>query len=130
MERAGRVIGKLKLAKNGVSEEEMARSAWPAAVGKKIAIRTHVAGMVRTRLIIEVEDAIWQRQLFTLREQILARLEQVLGRKIVHELEFKIAVPRMKPMRAQAISSADEADAIRDPVFRLVYKDARKRAIS
>jgi hypothetical protein len=130
MERAGRVIGNLKLAKNGVSEEEMARSAWAAAVGKKIALRTHIAGMVRTRLIVEVEDAIWQRQLFTLREQILGRLEQVLGRKIVEELEFKVAVPRIKPVRAQAITSADEADMIRDPVFRLVYKAARKRASS
>ena len=37
MERAGRVLGKLKLAKQGVSDEELARSAWPVAVGKKIA---------------------------------------------------------------------------------------------
>lgn len=130
MERAGRVLGQLKLAKNGVSDEQMARSAWPVAVGKKIAVRTHVFTMVRTRLVIEVEDAIWQRQLFTLRDQILSRLEQVLGRKIVEELEFKIAIPRIKPVRATTVTSADEADEIRDPVFRLVYKAARKRANS
>jgi hypothetical protein len=130
MERAGRVLGKLKLAKNGVSDEEMARSAWPAAVGKKIAFRTHVVGLVRDRLVVEVEDAVWQRQLFTLRQQILGRMEQVLGRKIAQELEFRVAVPRIQPARAQAITSADEADEIQDPVFRLVYKAARKRAIS
>ena len=55
-------------------------------------------GLVRNRLVVEVEDAVWQRQLWTLRGQILQRMEQVLGRKIVEEIEFRIAVPRMKPV--------------------------------
>jgi len=129
MERVGRVLGNLKLAKQGVSDEEMVRSAWAAAVGRKIAVRTHAVGMVRTRLIVEVEDAVWQRQLWTLRSQILKRFEQVLGRVIVEELEFKIAVPRIKPVRAEAVrESTDEADLILDATFRSVYKAARKRA--
>ena len=129
MERAGRVLGKLKLAKQGVSDEEIARSSWAAAVGPKIAAKTHAVAMVRTRLVVEVEDAVWQRQLWTLRGQILKRLEQVLGRVIVEELEFKIAVPRIKPVRTEAArASTDEADLILDPTFRSVYKAARKRA--
>ena len=129
MQRAGRVLGNLKLTKQGVSDEEMARSAWAAAVGRKIAVRTHAVGMVRNRLVVEVEDAVWQRQLWTLRGQILKRFEQVLGRVIVEELEFKIAVPRIKPVRAEISHvSTDEADLIRDPTFRSVYKAARKRA--
>jgi hypothetical protein len=129
MQRAGRVLGNLKLAKQGVSDEEMARSAWAAAVGRKIAVRTNAVGMVRNRLVVEVEDAVWQRQLWTLRGQILNSLEQVLGRVIVQELEFKIAVPRIKPVRAEAArNSNDEADSILDSTFRNVYKAARKRA--
>jgi hypothetical protein len=129
MQRAGRVLGNLKLAKQGVSDEEMARSAWAAAVGRKIAVRTNAVGMVRNRLVVEVEDAVWQRQLWTLRGQILNSLEQVLGRVIVEELEFKIAVPRIKPVRAEAArNSNDEADSILDSTFRNVYKAARKRA--
>jgi hypothetical protein len=73
---------------------------------------------------------VWQRQLFTLRHQILGRIEQVLGRKLVEELEFRIATPRRMPVRAEHASSAltDEADSILDPTFRAVYKAARKRA--
>jgi predicted nucleic acid-binding Zn ribbon protein len=131
MERAGQVLGKLKLAKQGVTDEELARSAWPAAVGKKIALRTRALGLVRTRLVIEVEDAVWQRQLWALRGQILQGIQNVLGRQIVTELEFKVGVPRMKPARVEALPfSGDEADLIRDPVFRLNYKAARKRANS
>jgi predicted nucleic acid-binding Zn ribbon protein len=131
MERAGQVLGKLKLAKQGVTDEELARSAWPAAVGKKIALRTRALALVRTRLVIEVEDSVWQRQLWTLRGQILQGIEKVLGRRVVTELEFKVGVPRMKPARVEALPfSGDEADLIRDPVFRLNYKAARKRANS
>lgn len=129
MERAGRVLGKLKLAKQSVSDDEMALSAWQAAVGAKIALRSHAVGMVRRRLVVEVEDNVWQRQLWTMRDQILKRLEQVLGRVIVEEIEFKIAVPRIKPVRAEAArASTDEADLILDATFRSVYKAARKRA--
>jgi Protein of unknown function (DUF721). len=76
MERAGRVLGKLKLSDHGIGDEELARSAWPLAVGKRIASRTGHVSLVRSRLVVEVEDAIWQRQLFTLRGQILAKMEQ------------------------------------------------------
>ena len=129
MQRAGRVVGALSLTKQGVSVEEGARSAWAAAVGRQIASRAHAGGRVRNRLVVEVEDAVWQRQLWTLRGQILKRFEQVLGRVIVEELEFKIAVPRIKPVRAEISHvSTDEADLILDPTFRSVYKAARKRA--
>jgi hypothetical protein len=126
MERAGRVIGKLKFRE---SDEHLAVAAWRAAVGNRIALRTHAVTLVRSRLVVEVEDAVWQRQLFALRGQILKRLEEVVGRRIVEGLEFRIAVPRMGPSRAESLNpSADEADAIRDPVLRSIYKASRKKA--
>ncbi len=132
MERAGRVLGKLKL----TTDEHLAQSAWPQAVGKRIACHTGAISLVRTRLVVEVEDAIWQRQLFGLRGQILARLEQVLGRQVVQELEFRIAIPRRAPQREEGPKpvpvpgTADEADGIRDPALRNLYKAARKKAIA
>lgn len=129
MERAGRVLGKLKLASACVSDEQLATAAWPVAVGKKLALRTNAVGLVRDRLVVEVEDAVWQRQLWTMRDQILQLLDQALGRRIVQQLEFKIAVPKRGPARAETgLSQTDEADLIKDPVFRTVYKAARKKA--
>ncbi|HUS07051.1 MAG TPA: DUF721 domain-containing protein [Bryobacteraceae bacterium] len=131
MERAGRVLGKSPNAGHGISEEELARSAWLLAVGKRIAARTGHISLVRARLVVEVEDAIWQRQLFTLRGQILAKLEQAIGRPLVTELEFRIAVPRRAPQREASHSrTADEADEIVNPVLRNLYKASRKRAIA
>lgn len=125
MERAGRLLSKLG---RNISDEQLAIAAWPAAVGKKIASRTSPVTLVRTRLVVNVEDAIWQRQLFTLRSQILNRLHSVLGQKLVEELEFKIAIPKREPARAeQNTRTGDEADLIVDQTFRSIYRSSRKK---
>src|SRR5688572_13860619 len=129
MERVGRVIGKLGASGRGLTDEELALAAWPAAVGKRLAMRTNAIALVRNRLVVEVEDAVWQRQLFTLRSQILRQLENTSGRRVVEELEFRVALPRRKPGRAETASTTlDEADGIRDPFLRNIYKAARKKA--
>ena len=131
MERAGRVLQKLKLNKHGVSDEQLACSAWPIAVGRTIANRTVAHALVRTKLVVQVEDATWQRQLWTLRTQILKRLTETLGRPIITEVEFRIAGPQRKPTQLAAAAhsgAADEADAIADPLFRNLYKAARRKA--
>ena len=134
MERASRLIGKLG---NTISTEELARAAWPSAVGRRIAARTRAWRMVRASLIVEVEDAVWQRQLNSLRRQILNNLERKLGPGAVTDLEFRIVPRRIEPQRAtQAgeseplFASADEADQIRDPVLRLIYRRSRKKALA
>lgn len=129
MERAGRVLGTLDLSGRGVTEEQLALSAWPVAVGKKIAARTSAVSLIRTRLVVEVEDEVWQRQLFALRDQILAQIEKATGRRIVEELHFRVAVPRRQPARAESSHTpGDEADAIRDPFMRKLYIAARRKA--
>ena len=131
MERAGRVLSRLKLASHGVTDEQLACAAWPLAVGKNIANRTTAVSLIRTRLVIQVEDMVWQKQLWTLRYQILKKLEEALGQKLVTEVEFRVHVaPKRQPVRAteSRTAGADEADGIRDPLFRTIYKAARRKA--
>jgi predicted nucleic acid-binding Zn ribbon protein len=136
MERASKLIQRLRLPGETISGEELARAAWAGAVGKKIAEHTRAARMVRTRLIVEVEDRIWQRQLFSLEKQILRNLEQQIGAGVVEEIEFRIVpravneTPRMPVQRAERAvpGVADEAETIQDPVLRRIYKAARQRA--
>lgn len=132
MERAGRVIGRLKFPRQTVSPEDLARSAWPLAVGKKIASHTAVIALVRTNLVVEVEDATWQRQLKTLETQIVRNLRDVLGAGVVEGLDLRpMVAPRRGPQTAAAPRTAaapnDEADLIADPSLRRVYKIARRR---
>lgn len=132
MERASRLLRKLHLPADSISTEDLAARAWPLAVGRTVAAHSRAVRMVRTRLVVEVEDRIWQRQLFTLTRQILANLEKTLGQGVVEDIEF-IAMPRKRgPQRAASIAApalfADEADAIPDPMLRTIYKAARKKA--
>jgi hypothetical protein len=131
MERASKLIRGLRLSGDVISAQELACAAWPDAVGKTLAAHTRAARMVRTRLVVEVEDATWQRQLFSLSWQILGNLEKSLGRGFVEDLEFRVVPRRREPQRAQqAIPAlfADDADGIADPVMRGIYKASRKKA--
>ena len=132
MERASKVIGKLKLPEGTTSHEAVACAAWPDAVGKKISAHARATRMVRSNLIVEVEDWIWQRQLFTLRQQIQRKIDEAIGPGIVEEIEFRVIPRRLGPQRAQhaiepMVAPRDEADNIQDPILRNIYKASRKR---
>ena len=134
MVRASKLIRGLRLPGDTMTAEELACAAWPEAVGKKVAAHTRPARMVRNRLIVEVEDKIWQRQLFSLTHQILRNLIKGIGPGVVEEIEFRVVPRRREPQRAvQAMpglfaGQTDDADAIADPVLRGIYKASRKRA--
>jgi len=133
MERASKLIRRLGMAGDAISAEEVACAAWPEAVGKKIATHTRAARLVRSRLVVEVEDHIWQRQLFALTPFVLHNLEKNLGAGLVNDLEFRIVPRRREPQRAdQAIPAlmADEAENISDPVLRSIYRASRKKALA
>lgn len=133
MERASKLIRGLRLPGDTITAEELACAAWPDAVGKKIANHTRAAKLVRTRLVVEVEDRIWQRQLFALTGQIVRNLERHLGPGLVEEMEFRIVPRRREPQRANEALPAlfrDEADAIADPVMRGIFKASRKKALA
>jgi hypothetical protein len=134
MERASKLIRELKLPAETLSGEELACAVWPQAVGKKIAAHTRAARMVRTRLIVEVEDATWQRQLNALSRHMIWNLEQILGKGLVEDVEFRVVPRRREPQRATeaapALFAADDAAAIADPVMRDIYRAARKKALA
>jgi predicted nucleic acid-binding Zn ribbon protein len=132
MERASKTIRLLNLPVDTMAVDELACAAWPEAVGRKIASHTRAAKLVRNRLVVEVEDAVWQKQLFTLSPLIVRSLVKILGPGLVEETEFRIVPRRREPQRAaEAVPGrlfADDADAIEDPVMRGIYRAARTRA--
>ena len=131
MERASKLIRGLRAPGGEITDERIACAAWAPSVGKKIAAHTRASRMVRTRLIVEVEDQTWQRQLFALTPQILGALAKNVGGGVVEDVEFRIVPRRREPQRAAAAVPAlipDEAAGIEDPVLRSIYRASRKRA--
>jgi hypothetical protein len=134
MERASKLIRTLGFPGDAITVDELACAAWPQAVGKRIASHTRAAKMVRASLIVEVEDATWQRQLFSLKPFMIRNMAKIVGPSMIEEIEFRIVPRRREPERAvQALPGgifADDADAIADPVMRGIYKTARSKALA
>ncbi len=129
MDRAGTVLRSLNLQGGVVSPGDLARAAWPQAVGKRIAARTRVVGYLNGCLQVEVEDPVWLQHLRTLTGQLLGCLQRVAGRDVVTRIEFRPGVPRREPQRAGRLRAApDEADKIDDPILRRLYKSSRARS--
>ena len=136
MERAARLIRKNKSSSTVFTDDDLARAIWPAAVGRAIAAHTSRLKLVRTTLVVEVEDVIWQKQLFPLTAQIVSRMRQAMGSDLVKDIEFRVAIPRREAMKEESSARipyanpdpADEADRIQDPVLKKVYRLSRKKA--
>ena len=129
MERAAKVLGSMKLTKAGIYSEQIAVASWPQAVGKTIAKRTRAVSVYDGILQIEVEDALWEKNLQSLESQILGKLSHTLGPGRIRALRFRIGVARRAPQREETLPiSCDEADTIEDAIFRRIYINSRKRS--
>jgi predicted nucleic acid-binding Zn ribbon protein len=137
MESAARLLNNKKISREILSDDDVARAVWPAAVGKVIAAHTSRVKLVRTTLLVEVEDAIWQKQLVPLSAAILTRLQKLTGSDRVKDIEFRIGIPRRQAQRADSresslppriLSAEDEAERIQDPVLKKVYRLSRRKA--
>jgi hypothetical protein len=125
MQRAGRLLGKLKLSPEMSDPQVRARAAWNVAAGKKITEHTRATTLVRSTLIVEVEDVVWQRQLNTLRHFLLRNLREVLGEALVTEIDFRPMPRRMAPQRAETVRG--DVDGIQDPFLGMLYQQKKKK---
>jgi predicted nucleic acid-binding Zn ribbon protein len=125
MQRAGSLIGKLKLSPDMADPETRARAAWALAAGKKIARHTLASALVRNTLIVEVEDFLWQKQLNTLRHFLLRNLKDALGEDVVKEIDFRPMPKRIQPQRAESARRLD-SNGIQDPVMAMLYRQSKK----
>src|ERR1039458_6063850 len=99
MERAGRILSRLKAARGSLPASELVAAAWPAAVGLRLAAHTRVVGLYNGRLIAEAEDEIWQQNLTSLSAQILANLRKLLQSEAPRGIEFRIGARRPPPRK-------------------------------
>ncbi len=140
MERAGRIIARLKTARKHFTLEDLTCAAWPAAVGKRLATRTRAVALRGQRLIVEVEDDLWRRNLDALHAQLLRNLSEMMETAAPTRIEFRIGIPRRPPQREEslaaftltppAIRAKDDADGIADPVLRRIYINSRRKALA
>ena len=79
------------------------------------------------KLIVEVEDMVWQRQLYGLRHFLLKNLAQALGEALVTDIDFRPMPKRRRPQRAETARPTVDASGIGDPVMAMLYQQSKKR---
>ncbi|MDX2269576.1 MAG: DciA family protein [Bryobacter sp.] len=130
MEKALKLIGKLKA--NLVSDEELLRAAWKAAVGPRIEAHARFRAYFPGRIVIEVDDRIWQNQLETLGPSIVKKMEGLTGRELRALIEFHLAIARPAPAVEEVpfrlSAPASEESRIQDPILRRIYANSKRRA--
>lgn len=134
MDQASRVMSRLAGKNSDVFDSgPLVCRSWKKAVGPKLAQKTRAQKLVRKKLVIEVQDEVWQYQLHTLSGYILRNLARAIGPGIVEELEFRVMPLRIEAQRETERAMPlfdglpDEAESIVDPMLRRIYRNARRR---
>jgi len=67
---------------------DVLRKLWPSLVGEKLASATTVTAVQGTRVVINVPDQIWRRQLYRMRPQLLSKINEPWATPWIKEIVF------------------------------------------
>jgi hypothetical protein len=81
--------------------EELVAALWEKTVGEKVAQNARPVRMQGTTLVLTVSSEAWKKELFSLRSEILKRLERLFGPSRVSRLDLRVD-PWMNAVRAPA----------------------------
>jgi hypothetical protein len=123
--------------------ETVAKLAWTRAAGE--GLRNHAVPfrLYRRTLIVSVADAIWQKQLRQMSPEFIYRINKLLGRSAVDDIEFRIdpapvdrmisRIPAPQALREETRAPIPEllsaAHAIADPDLRDRFMRAAENCI-
>jgi len=92
--------------------EKVVLAAWKPAVGEALWKKTRPFRLFNSTLIVSVPTLTWRRELWQLRQEILDKLNSVLGQRVISALEFRVDPEfdkdRMKPVPSQDPSSGQD----------------------
>lgn len=81
--------------------EAAAIAAWKHLVGAALVNHAVPVHLQNKKLIVVVEDNIWQRQLEQMRGQLLFRLNSILGQPLVTAIELRIDLKTLAKARGE-----------------------------
>lgn len=118
-------------------------AAWNHTAGEGLRCNAVAIRFAENRLTIAVADAIWQKQLQPMMDQLIYRLNTALGQRLVHTIEFTIAPSvvadalRQRGTNQVERSVADyppeiisAASSIHDPQLRRVFLSAANSSLA
>jgi len=100
--------------------ETVAKLAWTRAAGE--GLRNHAVPfrLYRRTLVVSVADAIWQKQLRQMSTEFIYRINKLLGRSVVDDIEFRIDPAAVDRVRSRIPAPRQSHNERRAPIPELV----------
>lgn len=96
--------------------EVAAKLAWTRAAGEGLRRHAIPFRLYRTTLVVSVADPIWQKQMQSMADELIARINRLLGREVVETIEFRIDPVTVQRVRADSQPRDRSQDEPRDPI--------------
>jgi len=71
-------------------EENMILKLWPKAIGDKLNLQTKADAFRNGTLFVKTTSSIWVQQLHFIKEEIIDKVNEIAGKKIVKDIRFSI----------------------------------------
>ncbi|MDX6304723.1 MAG: hypothetical protein QOI77_1692 [Blastocatellia bacterium] len=81
--------------------EVATKIAWTRAAGDGLRRHAIPFRLFRKTLVVSVADIIWQRQMQSMRSELISRINRLLGREVVDDIEFRIDPATVEQVRSQ-----------------------------
>jgi hypothetical protein len=82
--------------------EIAAKLAWTRAAGDGLRRHAIPFRLFRKTLVVSVADNIWQKQMQSMSEELISRINKLLGQRVVEEIEFRIDPATVEQVRGNS----------------------------
>jgi hypothetical protein len=81
--------------------EIAAKIAWTRAAGDGLRRHAIPFRLFRKTLVVSVADIIWQKQMQSMSLELISRINKLLGREVVQDIEFRIDPATVEQVRSR-----------------------------
>jgi hypothetical protein len=94
--------------------EIAAKLAWTRAAGDGLRRHAIPFRLFRKTLVVSVADNIWQKQMQSMSDELISRINKLLGQRVVEEIEFRIDPATVEQVRgkSQTLSTPNKREPI------------------
>jgi hypothetical protein len=105
------------------SEEQRLLDVWQKAVGPQISVQTRPDRLKRNTLFVKVSSSVWMHQLHILKQDIIEKINELLGKELIKDVHFSIGeIPSTMPTNSYSSSFSTDSYPLRDKDKKLIEK--------
>ena len=105
------------------SEEQRLLEVWQKAVGPQISVQTRPDRLKRNTLFVKVSSSVWMHQLHILKQDIIEKINELLGKELIKNVHFSIgAIPSTMSTNSYSSSFSPDSYPLRDKDKKLIEK--------